>query len=117
MSRMSRRAALGFAVLALTALTAPRHSRALPRGRQALGLSRGGALHAGARGRRGACIGADVRRGSESLEVGDARVAPLGILAYDLLIQEGDGLLGRDFLDLFKASINTEARVVVLSPR
>jgi hypothetical protein len=55
--------------------------------------------------------------GLESLEVGQARVAPLGVIAYDLLIREGDGLLGRDFLDQFKVSVDTEARVVVLSPR
>ena len=53
----------------------------------------------------------------ESLEVGDARVAPLAIVAYDLLIEEGDGLLGRDFLDLFKLNIDNGARTVILSPR
>jgi Aspartyl protease/Domain of unknown function (DUF4124) len=55
--------------------------------------------------------------GLESLEVGEARVAPLGVIAYDLLLREGDGLLGRDFLDRFKVSIDIEARVVILSPR
>jgi hypothetical protein len=44
-------------------------------------------------------------------------VAPLGVIAYDLLLREGDGLLGRDFLDRFKVSIDIEARVVILSPR
>jgi Aspartyl protease/Domain of unknown function (DUF4124) len=55
--------------------------------------------------------------GLESLEVGEASVAPLGVIAYDLLLREGDGLLGRDFLDRFKVSVDIEARVVILSPR
>jgi hypothetical protein len=55
--------------------------------------------------------------GLESLEVGEARVAPLGVIAYDLLLREGDGLLGRDFLDRFKLTVDTEARVVILAPR
>jgi hypothetical protein len=55
--------------------------------------------------------------GLESLEVGEARVAPLGVIAYDLLLHEGDGLLGRDFLDRFTVSVDTEARAVILSPR
>lgn len=55
--------------------------------------------------------------GLESLEVGEARVAPLGVIAYDLHLREGDGLLGRDFLDRFKLTVDTEARVVILAPR
>ncbi len=55
--------------------------------------------------------------GLESLEVGEARVAPLGVIAYDLLLREGDGLLGRDFLDRFTLTVDTEARVVILAPR
>jgi aspartyl protease/uncharacterized protein DUF4124 len=53
----------------------------------------------------------------ESLEVGQARVGPMAIVAYDLIIREGDGLLGRDFLDQFKVTVDTEAQVVLLSPR
>ncbi len=55
--------------------------------------------------------------GLESLEVGEARVAPLGVIAYDLLLREGDGLLGRDFLDQFNLTVDSEARVVILAPR
>ena len=55
----------------------------------------------------------------ESLEVGDARVAPFVVVAYDLRIQEsaGDGLLGRDFLERFNMRVDMEGQVVILSPR
>ena len=53
----------------------------------------------------------------ESLEVGEARVEPFTVVAYDLLLREGDGLLGRDFLDRFRVNIDADARLVILSPR
>jgi hypothetical protein len=81
----------------------------------AIGVDPTGGRPVTVRGVTGAADGRYV--GLESLEVGEARVAPLGVIAYDLLLREGDGLLGRDFLDRFKVSIDTEARVVILSPR
>ena len=55
----------------------------------------------------------------ESLEVGEARVAPMLVLAYELRLQdgEGEGLLGRDFLERFDMRIDMEGQVVILSPR
>jgi predicted aspartyl protease len=55
----------------------------------------------------------------ESLEVGEARVAPILVLAYELRLQdgEGEGLLGRDFLERFDMRIDMEGQVVILSPR
>ncbi len=53
----------------------------------------------------------------ESLEVGDARVAPMAVIAYYIQLREGDGLLGRDFLDRFRVTVDGDARVVTLTPR
>jgi Aspartyl protease/Domain of unknown function (DUF4124) len=53
----------------------------------------------------------------DSLEVGDARVAPLTVVAYYIQLREGDGLLGRDFLDRFRMSVDGDARLVILAPR
>jgi len=53
----------------------------------------------------------------ESLEVGDARVAPLAVVAYYIQLREGDGLLGRDFLDRFRVTVDGDARLVTLTPR
>jgi hypothetical protein len=53
----------------------------------------------------------------ESLEVGDARGAPMPVTAYYIQLREGDGLLGRDFLDRFRVTVDGDARVVTLAPR
>jgi hypothetical protein len=53
----------------------------------------------------------------ESLEVGEARVGPLEVVAHDANLLQGDGLLGRDFLDRFQLSIDTAARVVQIGRR
>jgi predicted aspartyl protease len=53
----------------------------------------------------------------DSLEVGDARVAPLAVVAYYIQLREGDGLLGRDFLDRFRVTVDGDARLVILTPR
>jgi hypothetical protein len=53
----------------------------------------------------------------ESLEVGDARVAPMAVIAYSIQLREGDGLLGRDFLDRFRVTVDGDARIVTLTPR
>jgi predicted aspartyl protease len=52
-----------------------------------------------------------------SLEVGDAKVGPLFILAHDADLPQADGLLGRDFLDNFMVTINSKERVVTLTPQ
>jgi clan AA aspartic protease (TIGR02281 family) len=53
----------------------------------------------------------------ESVEVGDARVAPLEVLVHDANLFQGEGLLGRDFLDRFSVTIDTRAREVILARR
>jgi len=87
------------------------HTRALA----AIGVDSSGGRPISVMGVTGQAEGRYV--GLESLEVGEARVAPLWVIAYDLLLREGDGLLGRDFLDRFKLTVDTEARVVILAPR
>ncbi len=51
-----------------------------------------------------------------SVEVGEAKVGPLLIIAHDADLKEADGLLGRDFLANFNVTINAKERVVTLAP-
>jgi hypothetical protein len=53
----------------------------------------------------------------DSVEVGEARVGPLTIMAHDAALQNADGLLGRDFLDRFTVTIDSKAGVVTLAPK
>jgi len=52
-----------------------------------------------------------------SIEVGGARSGPLRVAAHDVDLGQGDGLLGRDFLDQFTVNIDSTAGVVTLSPK
>jgi Aspartyl protease/Domain of unknown function (DUF4124) len=53
----------------------------------------------------------------ESLEIGEARVGRLRVLAYEMGQPSHDGLLGRDYLDQFQLAIDTSRGVVTLSPK
>ncbi len=53
----------------------------------------------------------------QSIEVGGARSGPLRIASHDVEMGQGDGLLGRDFLDQFTVNIDSTAGVVTLSPK
>ena len=53
----------------------------------------------------------------QSIEVGGARSGPLRIAAHDVDLGQGDGLLGRDFLDQFTVNIDSTAGVVTISPK
>ena len=53
----------------------------------------------------------------QSIEVGSARSGPLRIASHDVELGQGDGLLGRDFLDQFMVNIDSTAGVVTLSPK
>lgn len=53
----------------------------------------------------------------DSLEVGEARVGPLMVAAYDMDMEGVDGLLGHDFLARFNVSIDPAAGLVRLTPR
>ena len=53
----------------------------------------------------------------QSLEVGNARSGPLRVAAHDVDLTQGDGLLGRDFLDQFTVTIDSTGGVVTLAPK
>lgn len=53
----------------------------------------------------------------QSIEVGSARSGPLRIAAHDVDLSHGDGLLGRDFLDQFKVTIDSTAGIVTIAPK
>lgn len=59
---------------------------------------------------------ADVVR-VRSVEVGEAKVGPLAIIAHDADFKNTDGLLGRDFLNHFTVTIDSKAGVVTLAPK
>jgi hypothetical protein len=52
-----------------------------------------------------------------SVQVGDARVGPLRVVAHDADLRLADGLLGRDFLEHFTVTIDVREQVVTLAPR
>jgi predicted aspartyl protease len=53
----------------------------------------------------------------DSVEVGQARVGKLAVISHDIEQDGVDGLLGRDFLDQFKVSIDNKEGIVTLSPK
>jgi hypothetical protein len=53
----------------------------------------------------------------ESLEVGAARVGKMPVGSYELAGNAGEGLLGRDFLDQFKVTMDAAAGEVHLAPK
>jgi predicted aspartyl protease len=54
----------------------------------------------------------------DSLEVGDARVSRMPVGSYELAgAGAGDGLLGRDFLDQFKMTVDAAKGEVHLAPK
>jgi predicted aspartyl protease len=53
----------------------------------------------------------------DSVAVGTAQVSKLPVISHDIEQDGVDGLLGRNFLDQFKVSIDNQAGVVTLSPK
>ena len=51
-----------------------------------------------------------------SIEVGEVKVGPLLVVAYDGDLKNADGLLGRDFLAHFNVTIDSKERFVTLAP-
>ena len=52
-----------------------------------------------------------------SIEVGQAKVGPLRIIAHDADLKKADGLLGRDFLEHFTVTIDSKEQQVTLAPK
>jgi predicted aspartyl protease len=53
----------------------------------------------------------------ESIEASGARSGPLLVVSHDTGFGQGDGLLGRDFLDQFSVNIDNTAGLVTLTPK
>jgi len=53
----------------------------------------------------------------DSLAVGEARVGKMFVVAHDIEQSDIDGLLGRDFLDQFKVTIDSAGGVVTIAPK
>ena len=51
-----------------------------------------------------------------SVEIEEARVGPLPIIAHDADLKGAEGLLGRDFLANFNVTIDAKERIVTLAP-
>jgi hypothetical protein len=51
-----------------------------------------------------------------SVEIEEAKVGPLLIIAHDADLKGADGLLGRDFLANFNVTIDSKERIVTLAP-
>ena len=53
----------------------------------------------------------------DSIEVAGATAGPIRVVSHDSELGQGDGLLGRDFLDRFTVNIDNAAGIVTLTPR
>jgi hypothetical protein len=52
-----------------------------------------------------------------SVQVGNAKVGPLRIVAHDADLRQAEGLLGRDFLEHFTVTIDAREQIVTLAPK
>jgi predicted aspartyl protease len=60
----------------------------------------------------------DVQRVAvDSIEIGEARVSGLQVVAHDMGQPGIDGLLGRDFLDRFKVTIDSTTGLLTIAPK
>ena len=79
-----------------------------------LGISFENALRGVVRGVTGASYAEAVW--VNSVEIEEAKVGPLLIIAHDADLKGADGLLGRDFLANFNVTIDSKEQVVTLAP-
>jgi predicted aspartyl protease len=86
-----------------------------PRVLAALGIGSREALRGSVRGATGSANVLFVP--VESIEVGGVRSGPLRVASHDVDLGQGDGLLGRDFLDQFRVTIDSAAGVVTIAPK
>jgi predicted aspartyl protease len=75
-----------------------------------------GAVTGQIRGATGGVVDA-VRVPVASLEIGEARVGPLQVIAHDVEGSGVDGLLGRDVLDQFSVGIDSATGTLTLAPK
>jgi aspartyl protease/uncharacterized protein DUF4124 len=86
-----------------------------PQALSRIGVSTADAPRAEIRSVTGSAQGQVVQVGS--VEVGEAKVGPLQIIAHDADLKSADGLLGRDFLEHFTVTIDAKERLVTLVPK
>jgi hypothetical protein len=79
-----------------------------------LGISFENALRGVVRGVTGVSLAEAVW--VNSVEIEEAKVGPLLIIAHDADLKGADGLLGRDFLANFNVTIDSKEQVVTLAP-
>jgi len=97
--------------------TGATHTVINPAALSALGVSHDNALRGSLVGIAGRVETTAVR--VDSLEVNGARYGPLLVVSHDTGLgpERGDGLLGRDFLDQFRITIDNIAGLLTLTPR
>lgn len=86
-----------------------------PRVLEQLGVSSRSALRGSIKGVTGVADALFVL--VDSIEVAGARAGPIRVVSHDSELGQGDGLLGRDFLDRFTVNIDNAAGIVTLTPR
>ena len=52
-----------------------------------------------------------------SIDVNGAKAGPIRVVAHDVELGHGEGLLGRDYLDRFIVNIDNQVGIVTLTPR
>jgi len=52
-----------------------------------------------------------------SIDVNGAKAGPIRVVAHDVALGQGEGLLGRDYLDRFIVNIDNQLGIVTLTPR
>jgi predicted aspartyl protease len=52
-----------------------------------------------------------------SIDVNGAKAGPIRVVAHDVELGQGEGLLGRDYLDRFIVNIDNQLGIVTLTPR
>lgn len=86
-----------------------------PRALEQLGVSSRDALRGSIRGVTGEADALYVN--VERIEVAGLATGPIRVVAHDSQLGQGDGLLGRDFLERFQVSIDNQAGLVTLTPK
>jgi predicted aspartyl protease len=52
-----------------------------------------------------------------SIDVNGAKAGPIRVVAHDVELGQGEGLLGRDYLDRFIVNIDNQLGILTLTPR
>jgi predicted aspartyl protease len=86
-----------------------------PRVLAQLGVSSRDALRGSIRGVTGTAAALFVM--VNSIDVNGAKAGPIRVVAHDVELGQGEGLLGRDYLDRFIVNIDNQAGIVTLTPR